>query len=36
VNTGSNIPVLEWRPATEEERARAVEQAREMQRSAKP
>ena len=31
--TGSNIPVRDAKPTTEEERARAVEQAREMQRN---
>jgi type IV pilus biogenesis protein CpaD/CtpE len=32
--TGSNIPVRDVKPATEEERARAVEQARELQRNS--
>jgi hypothetical protein len=31
--TGSNIPVRDQKPTTEEERARAVEQARELQRN---
>ena len=31
--TGSNIPVRGSKPTTEEERARAAEQAREMQRN---
>jgi hypothetical protein len=32
--TGSNIPVHDPKPVTEEERARAVEQARDMQRNS--
>ena len=32
--TGSNIPVRDPKPTTEEERARAVEQARELQRNS--